>query len=254
MLEKAGNLRNPELAATGAREGYSGPVFMDSDLYKAIEAAAYSLATVCDPALEARLDAIIAKVADAQMPDGYLNTWYQVNEPDRRYTNLRDNHELYCAGHLFEAAVAHFEATNKRNLLDVATRFAGHLDAIDPSLPLGMTMTAGSAMVHVYARYPPRPTQNHCRTSSRYHATAIAMPAAPRRIDRAAGLRPARHLRRERDPGPQRPQPARADAPRLRHPALSRPLWPRSAHEAGTSLRCSASCSRPSSGEAASSS
>jgi DUF1680 family protein len=58
------------------------------------------------------------------MPDGYLNTWYQVNAPDKRFTNLRDNHELYCAGHLFEAAVAHHQATGSRALLDVATKYA----------------------------------------------------------------------------------------------------------------------------------
>src|SRR5262249_53195998 len=102
MLEQAGNIRNMELAATGARLGYSGPVFMDSDLYKTLEAASYSLATAPDPALAKRIDGIIAKIAAAQMPDGYLDTWYQVNAPDKRFTNLRDNHELYCAGHLFE--------------------------------------------------------------------------------------------------------------------------------------------------------
>jgi len=130
MLEKAGNLHNFELAAAGAREGYSGPVFMDSDLYKTLEAAAYSLATHPDPLLEARIDAIIAQIAAAQWPDGYLNTYYQVNEPDRRWTNLRDNHELYCAGHLFEAAVAHYQATGKRTLLEVATKFADHIAAL----------------------------------------------------------------------------------------------------------------------------
>lgn len=130
MLEKTGNLRNFELAAAGAREGYSGPVFMDSDLYKTLEAASYSLATHPDPSLEAKIDAIIAKIAAAQRLDGYLNTYYQVNEPDRRWTNLRDNHELYCAGHLFEAAVAHFQATGKRSLLEVATKFADHIAAL----------------------------------------------------------------------------------------------------------------------------
>ena len=129
MLEKAGNMRNFDLAAGGKREGYSGPVFMDSDAYKAIEAAAYSLAEHRDAALERRVDEVIARIAGAQMPDGYLNTWYQVNAPDKRFTNLRDNHEIYCAGHLFEAAVAHFQATGKRTLLDVAVRFADHLDA-----------------------------------------------------------------------------------------------------------------------------
>lgn len=129
MLERSGNISNLELAAAGKREGYKGPVFMDSDLFKSMESVAYSLATDPDPLLDARLDAVIAKVAAAQRPDGYLNTWYQVHEPDKRFTNLRDNHELYCAGHLFEAAVAHFRATGKKNLLDVATKYADLLCA-----------------------------------------------------------------------------------------------------------------------------
>lgn len=124
MLEKAGNIEDFELAAAGKRTGYKGPVFMDSDLYKTLEAVSYSLATDPDPALEKRIDGMIAKIAAAQMPDGYVNTWYQVNEPDRRFTNLADNHELYCAGHMFEAAVAHYRATGKKTFLNVATKYA----------------------------------------------------------------------------------------------------------------------------------
>jgi uncharacterized protein len=130
MLERAGNVRNLELAAAGKHEGYSGPVFMDSDLYKAIEAISYSLATDPDAELDERIDRLVAKIAAAQMPDGYIDTWYQVNAPDKRFTNLRDHHEMYCAGHLFEAAVAHFQATGKRTLLDVATRCADHLATV----------------------------------------------------------------------------------------------------------------------------
>lgn len=129
QLEKAGNMRNFDLAAQGKREGYTGPVFMDSDAYKALEAASYSLAQHPDAKLSARVDAFIARMAAAQMDDGYLNSWYQVNAPDKRFTNLRDNHEIYCAGHLFEAAAAHYQATGKKTLLTVATRFADHLDA-----------------------------------------------------------------------------------------------------------------------------
>src|SRR5205807_3374593 len=70
MLERAGNIRNLELAAKGEHSGYSGPVFMDSDLYKTLESASYSLATDPDPALEKRIDAIIHKIAAAQLPDG----------------------------------------------------------------------------------------------------------------------------------------------------------------------------------------
>jgi uncharacterized protein len=129
-LEKAGNIRNLELAAIGAREGYTGPVFMDSDIYKALEAAAYSLATHPDPVLEEQLELIIATLAAAQQSDGYLNSYYTVVEPDRRWTNLRDNHELYCAGHLFEAAVAHYQVTGRRTFLEVAIRLADNIDTV----------------------------------------------------------------------------------------------------------------------------
>ncbi len=135
MLEKAGNMENLELAAKGAHTGYHGPVFMDSDLYKSVEAISYSLATDPDPVLDARLDRVIAKIAAAQMKDGYIDTWYQVNAPDKRFTNLRDHHELYCAGHLFEAAVAHHQATKKTTLLDVATKYADLLCATFGSGP-----------------------------------------------------------------------------------------------------------------------
>jgi uncharacterized protein len=129
-LAKAGNIRNLELAAVGLREGYTGPVFMDSDIYKALEAAAYSLATHPDSVLEERLDRVIATLAAAQQPDGYLNSYYTVVEPTRRWSNLRDNHELYCAGHLFEAAVAHYQVTGRRTFLDVAIRLADNIDSV----------------------------------------------------------------------------------------------------------------------------
>src|SRR5262249_24840573 len=113
-----------DLAAENKHEGYHGPVFSDSDLYKTLEAVSYSLATDPDPELDRRLDVIIARLAAAQREDGYLNTLNEVNAPDKRLTDLRDHHELYCAGHLFEGAAAHFQATGKRSLLDIATRYA----------------------------------------------------------------------------------------------------------------------------------
>ena len=130
MLEKSGNIRNFELAAQGATNGFEGPFFMDSDLYKAIESASYSLATHPDPALAARLDGLIGKIAAAQQPDGYLDTYYIVKEPGRRWTNLRDCHELYCAGHLIEAAVAHYQATGKRDFLNIAIKLANHINSV----------------------------------------------------------------------------------------------------------------------------
>jgi hypothetical protein len=108
-------------------------IFWDSDVAKWIEAAAYSLATDPDAELDDLLDFVIAKIAKAQRKDGYLNTHYIVFERaklDRRWTNLRDAHELYCAGHLIEAAVAHFQATGKRTLLDVMCRYADYIDSV----------------------------------------------------------------------------------------------------------------------------
>lgn len=130
MLEESGTIHNFELAAQGARTGFKGFVFMDSDAYKSLEAISFSLATHPDPVLEKRVDAVIATIAKAQMPDGYIDTYYEINAPDKRFTNLRDNHELYCMGHLIEAGVAHHRATGKRTLLDVAIKAANKIDSV----------------------------------------------------------------------------------------------------------------------------
>ncbi|NSW54532.1 MAG: glycoside hydrolase family 127 protein [Armatimonadetes bacterium] len=104
--------------------------FWDSDVAKWVEAASYSLATHPDPELERLLDETIELIAGAQQPDGYLNTYFTLVEPENRWKNLRDMHELYCAGHLMEAAVAHFRATGKRTLLDVMIRYADYIDSV----------------------------------------------------------------------------------------------------------------------------
>ncbi|MCC6805020.1 MAG: glycoside hydrolase family 127 protein [Anaerolineae bacterium] len=105
-------------------------IFWESDLAKWIEAVSYTLATYPDPELDALLDQIIALLASAQQPDGYLNAHFTVVEPDKRWANLRDWHELYCAGHLIEAAVAHYQATGKRSLLDVMCRYADYIESV----------------------------------------------------------------------------------------------------------------------------
>jgi uncharacterized protein len=105
-------------------------VFYESDISKWLEAVSYSLATHPDPTLDALADEVIAFIASFQQPDGYLNIWFTQVEPERRWTNLRDWHELYCAGHLIEAAVAHFRATRKRNLLDVVCRYADYIASV----------------------------------------------------------------------------------------------------------------------------
>ncbi len=104
-------------------------IFWDSDVAKWIEAASYSLATFPDPDLEQQVDAVIALIASAQQPNGYLNPHFTVVEPEQRWKNLRDNHELYCAGHFIEAAVAHFQMTGKRTLLNVMCHYAKHIAA-----------------------------------------------------------------------------------------------------------------------------
>ena len=105
-------------------------IFWDSDVAKWIEAASYTLVTHPNPALETQLDEVIVLIAGAQQPDGYLNTHYTVVEPGKRWTNVRERHELYCAGHLIEAGVAYFQATGKRTLLDVVMRYADHISRI----------------------------------------------------------------------------------------------------------------------------
>jgi DUF1680 family protein len=102
-------------------------IFGDSDPAKWIEAASYSLATHPDPDLEAKVDYVADKIISAQQPDGYLNTHFIHIQPDMRWKNLRDWHELYCAGHLIEGAVAHHQATGQRKLLDALSRYADHI-------------------------------------------------------------------------------------------------------------------------------
>jgi DUF1680 family protein len=135
QLEAAGNIPNMRLAAEGKREGYQGPVYMDSDLYKAMEAAAYVLALHPDDPIREKLDEVIGILERTQTPEGYLNSYFQVVAPDKRWSNLRDWHELYCAGHLFEAAVAHYEATGSDRLLKIATRYADYIDSVFGDAP-----------------------------------------------------------------------------------------------------------------------
>ena len=104
-------------------------VFWDSDSGKWLESAAYSLATHPDAELEATADALIDAIENAQFDDGYLNTYFPVHFPEGQWANLRDNHEMYNAGHLMEAAVAYHQATGKRKLLDVLARFSDHIAA-----------------------------------------------------------------------------------------------------------------------------
>ena len=122
-LREKGYVSNFERAAKGLEGSYRGPVYMDSDVYKSLEAAAYVLGEGPAPKIQAEFDFWVDMVRSAQQPDGYVNTFHQVNRRPR-FSNLQDNHEIYCAGHLIEAGVAHFEATGQKALLDIAIRYA----------------------------------------------------------------------------------------------------------------------------------
>ncbi len=125
---KTPRIRNFEKVARKQGENHEGIYYDDSDVYKALEAIAYSLKTHPNSTLEKKADEWIDKIAAAQLPDGYLNTYYTLNELENRWTDM-EKHEDYCAGHLIEAAVAYYNTTGKRKLLDVAIRFANHIDS-----------------------------------------------------------------------------------------------------------------------------
>lgn len=117
-------LRNFKIAAGMEQGAFNGVIFQDTDVYKWLEAVAFSLETKPDAHLEALADEAVALIARAQQSDGYLNTYFTIAKPDGRWSNLIEGHELYSAGHLIEAAVAYHAATGKDTLLNVACRFA----------------------------------------------------------------------------------------------------------------------------------
>ena len=117
--------QHPEVVAK--HNGITPQMWWDSEVGKWIEAASASLITHPDPALERQIDEVIARIAAAQQPDGYLNTYFTAVEPERRFTNERDWHELYSAGHLIEGAVTHFYATGKTTLTGIMERYTDFL-------------------------------------------------------------------------------------------------------------------------------
>ena len=119
----------PDDPAHPDSDKFYGFVFQDTDFSKWIEAVGYSLTHHPDADLEATADTAIDIVCAAQLDNGYLDTYYILNGMDRHFTNLKDHHELYCFGHLTEGAIAYYQATGKRKLLDAACRFADYIDS-----------------------------------------------------------------------------------------------------------------------------
>lgn len=123
-VEKSHAIENFRIAAGDMDGEFYGMVFQDSDVAKWIEAAAYSLTVTPDERLERTVDNVIDIIGRAAQPDGYINTYFTVKEPEHRWQNLHECHELYCAGHLIEAAVAYYEATGKDKLLNIMKKMA----------------------------------------------------------------------------------------------------------------------------------
>ena len=125
--EKSNAIRNFRMAAKEESGEFYGMVFQDSDVAKWLEAAAYSLVLKEDPALRARISEIVALIGRAQLEDGYLNTYFTVQDKVPRWSNLLECHELYCAGHMLEAAVALHESAGMDDLLHIMLRFVDHI-------------------------------------------------------------------------------------------------------------------------------
>ncbi len=130
LLEETGRLDNFRRAAGQKDVPFQGRYYNDSDVYKWLEAAAWTLAADADPLLAGMVERVIAAIEAAQGADGYLNTYFTGERVAERWTNLRDMHELYCAGHLIQAAVAHHRATGSARPLNVARRLADHVCAV----------------------------------------------------------------------------------------------------------------------------
>ena len=123
-VETSHCIKNFKIAAGLESGEFYGAVFQDSDLAKWIEAASYSLAVYPDKDLENTIDEVIDLIEAAQQEDGYINTYFTIHDKSLRFTNLQEGHELYCAGHFMEAAVAYYRATGKDKLVCIMKRFA----------------------------------------------------------------------------------------------------------------------------------
>ena len=119
-----------DIAAGVSDAVHKGNMASDSDVYKIIQGAAYALHHTPDKELEAQIDSVIDRIVAAQQPDGYLFTYWIAHDLSQKWIDLERQHELYCAGHMFEAAAAYYEITGKRKFLDAAIRLADHIDSI----------------------------------------------------------------------------------------------------------------------------
>lgn len=130
MLTQAGNLHNLKMAAGLESGSYRGMNFADENVYKWLEALGWELGRAPDEELQVLADEVISLLEIAQQPDGYLNSYYQVVEPGQKWHDMDFGHELYCAGHMIQAAIAFKRAVGDDRLLKIACRFADHIESI----------------------------------------------------------------------------------------------------------------------------
>ncbi len=185
MLEQAGNLRNLRAAVGLEQADFAGFWFADSDVYKWLEAVGWELGRAPDAGLQEMADAAIALVEAAQQADGYLNSYFQTAASGKRWTDLDHGHELYCAGHLIQAAVAWHRAVGRRSTAECRPALRRpHLRHVWPRRtrrnlrPPGDRDGAGRALPRDGRPTPPRP------------GPALHRPARPQHHARPCGLRP----------------------------------------------------------------
>ena len=123
-VETSHCIENFRIAAGESQGEYYGAVFQDTDVANWLEAVGFVLNYERDEGLERLADETIDLIGRAQQPDGYLNTYFTIKEPEMRWSNLMEGHELYTAGHMIEAAVAYYESTGKKRFLEIVCRFA----------------------------------------------------------------------------------------------------------------------------------
>mgnify|MGYP000112915012 FL=1 len=145
-IEKSHAIDNFRIAAGISNDKFYGEAYQDSDLYKWLEAVGNALQVENNIELEKKADEVIDLLEGAQEEDGYLNTYFQLVEPEKKWSNILECHELYCAGHLIEAAIAYYKGTGKDKILKIACKLA---DCINEKFGPEEWKMHGLSLIHI---------------------------------------------------------------------------------------------------------